>query len=79
MRKEVIEFAEEMERVLQKHDTKKGDSWKALPLYSLQKKLMEEYKEAIGRETPSEFVDVANVCLMLWHRTKTSTSSSPSR
>lgn len=70
MRKEVIEFAEEMERVLSVHDAKKGDSWKELPIHVLDGKLCEEYREANLSHVPKEYVDVANVCMMLWQRTK---------
>ena len=72
MREEIEEFAEEMEKVMQKHDRYKKDSWKTCKLDYLEKKLVEEYKEwkdgTKGIPAMDELVDIANVCMMLYHR-----------
>jgi len=80
MRKEIKEFAEEMERVMQEHDAKKGDSWKEMSLHTLEHLLMNEVKEwnasRLGHidggnhSKEKELVDIANICMMLWHRYK---------
>ncbi len=72
IRKEVKEFAEAMEIILRKHDNKKGDSWKRLDMEYLFSILGEEYEEAkySGKDNHLEFVDLANVCMMLYHRSK---------
>ena len=74
MRKEIQEFAEEMERIMAKHDAKKGDSWKSPDTFTqrfLIEKFYEETKEAMqNRADKSEYVDVANICMMLWYRQK---------
>jgi predicted house-cleaning noncanonical NTP pyrophosphatase (MazG superfamily) len=66
MRDEIKEFTEEMERIMSKHDEKKGDSWKVMTIYQLENKLEEEYIEYMGKE--DELVDLANICMMLYHR-----------
>ena len=72
MREEIKEFAEEMEKVMQKHDRYKKDSWKTCNLEYLEKKLVEEYKEwkdgNVLCPLKNEVVDIANVCMMLFHR-----------
>ena len=74
IRKEIMEFAEEMERIMNKHDINKSDSWKTCDEGFLWKKLREEWKElddCYSDESKSkEFIDVANVCMMLWNRLK---------
>lgn len=70
IRKEIMEFAEEMERVMAEHDNGKGDSWKRIPLSQLDDKLNEEIEEARIDGDKREFVDVANVCMMIWERMK---------
>jgi hypothetical protein len=70
MRQEIREFAEEMERIMLKHDHRKGDTWKSSNMGDfLIDKFHEEFKESveIGAD-PSEFVDVANIAMMLWWR-----------
>ena len=83
VRKEILDFVEEMERVMRKHDPKKGDSWKNCPMSFLFDKLKEEYREIpkinsidadfglkIERqdEIIKEVIDVANICMMIWNR-----------
>jgi len=75
LRKEVLEFAQEMERVMSEHDYKKGDSWKRCSLDYLWERLSEEISEAVyeaenERGNPEEFIDVANFCMMIYHRLK---------
>lgn len=45
MREELKSFANDVEKMLQKHDEKKGDSWKHCNFRYLEEKLDEEYKE----------------------------------
>jgi len=47
MREELKEFANEMEKLLKKHDDIKGDSWKTCSFRYLQDKLDEEYDEVL--------------------------------
>lgn len=73
MRKEIKEFAEEMERVMKKHDKKKGDSWKEEGIDCddyLWEKLDEEYIECVheSADIKKELIDLANVSMMLWWR-----------
>lgn len=70
MRQEILDFANQMEKVMQAHDQKKGESWKELPVPFLMGKLQEEYAEAVLEFESGEFVDLANICMMLWHRMK---------
>ena len=72
IRKEIMDFALVMEKVMRLHDRYKKDSWKECKLSYLEKKLIEEYKEwnDAGKECPAknEVIDIANVCMMLFHR-----------
>jgi len=74
MRPEIQQFAEEMEKVMAKHDQKKGDTWKEPDERNdtfLWGKLKEEYLECVSAENeegPRELVDLANICMMLWTR-----------
>jgi hypothetical protein len=63
-------FAEEMEKVLKKHDTSKhGWSAKEVSQEFLKDKLREEIGEwLINPTNPKELVDIANVAMMLWTR-----------
>lgn len=74
IRKEIMEFAENMERVMRYHDDEKGNSWKDLDLSELERKLIEEMAEVmtiISKDDimsyGDELFDVANVCMMLQH------------
>jgi len=72
MRKSIKEFAEQMEKVMQMHDRYKKDSWKTCKVEYLEKKLVEEYKEwqdiTMGCNAKDEVIDIANICMMLYHR-----------
>jgi len=78
IRKEIMEFAKEMERIMQQNDSKKGDSWKHMNIVALEIKLDEEiaeWKEVRHKlqnidKKMKELIDMANVCMMLWHRLK---------
>lgn len=72
IRPEIMEFAQEMELVMRKHDTEKGDSWKNIHVDYLKLKLQEEYGEASvdTNKDPLEYVDLANVSMMIYHRYK---------
>jgi len=68
IRPEILEFAKEMERIMAKHDNGKGDSWKQMPIKQLDDKFNEEIEEASIEGDRQEWVDVANVCMMIWKR-----------
>jgi len=74
MRPEIEQFAEEMEEFMQKHGAEKGDSWKLMPLHDLVNGLLREVDEFHYAESNydamKECVDIANFCMMLWHRYK---------
>lgn len=72
MRIEIQEFAEEMERIMQNHDSKKGDSWKHMHIRELEELLEKEYHEWQHELFPDskECVDLANLAMMLWWRSK---------
>lgn len=63
-----MEFAEAMEKSMQKHDAKKRDSWKTLSIGFLEDKMGEEWDEWFENPCKSEAVDVACMCMMLFHR-----------
>jgi len=50
----------------------KKDSWKTCKVEYLEKKLVEEYKEwqdiTMGCNAKDEVIDIANICMMLYHR-----------
>jgi len=72
MREDLEEFILEMEKVLAKHDEQKGNSWKTCDIKFLENKLIEEFEEWKNQPKRTgkgdETVDIANVCMMLWHR-----------
>jgi hypothetical protein len=76
--KTVDEFAEEMKRVLlSPKNIIKGNSWKTMDIDSLKHHLRSEYAEWRDSEEMNEeesdrreLIDIANICMMLWHRTK---------
>jgi len=70
-------FFDEMLRVMKSHDHNKGDSWRQTEKYmafNLRQKLWEEFMECIefnsteNTRKPDEFVDLANVCAMIYLR-----------
>lgn len=72
IRWEIMVFAEVMEKVMTKHDLVKGDSWKEMSFDELQKRLLEEVEETERfTATLSEWVDVANICMMIYHHALT--------
>lgn len=72
IRPEIAEFAQDMELVMRKHDKLKMDTWKTMHVDYLKLKLQEEYAEATISENKEhlEYVDMANVAMMLYHRYK---------
>lgn len=74
VRDSIREFAIEMEAVMSKHDDRKGNSWKGCEIEYLETKLkteFEEWKEEMMGRTDKrgdEVIDIANMCMMLWHR-----------
>ena len=76
VRPEIEEFALAMEQMMSMHDGRKGDSWKTCDLNHLQKKLLEEFAEYIYPDeecfVDAELIDIANICMMLYHRIRKS-------
>lgn len=68
LRSELREFADAMEVILRQYDRGKGNSWQTLPLVLLDDKLTEEYAECVLKPNLKEYVDLANICMMLWYR-----------
>lgn len=63
-------FAEAMERTMRKHDNAKGDSWKSMPHESLQELMLKEVEETKSEDAAiGEWVDVANLCMMVYSNT----------
>ena len=65
-------FVMDMKVTLYRHQKEKGDSWADCDLQFLLDKFEEEIKEFKDEVKPSkkakELVDVANICMMLYHR-----------
>ncbi len=65
-------FTMKMRNVLEENEKKKGNSWASCDLQFLLDKLDEEVKEFKEAKRPmqkaEELVDVANICMMLYHR-----------
>jgi len=72
MRPEIEQFAEEMEKVMLRHDAEKGDSWKELPIEHLEAGLNNEVDELNLSSDywgeMQECIDIANYAMMLFHR-----------
>lgn len=68
----VVFFAREMACVLASHTPEKGDSWKTMPLGDLHRLLNKCFHDYWYNEPveQKDYVDIANVAMMLWHRTK---------
>ena len=69
-RPEILEFAKAMEATMKKHDARKGNTWKAMSLKELDQLFNNEIEEATINGDRSEWVDVANFCMMIWNRMK---------
>ena len=71
-RPEIHRFAEAMQVTLDKHQEEKGDSWKKMSFLELKKILHQQITKNIHTAKQGEnikgFVDVANLCMMLWYR-----------
>ena len=67
VRDDLKDFCLAMEAKLREHDAEKGNSWKDVPIDYLREKFKEEFDECGGVDK-SEFVDMANICMMLWNR-----------
>lgn len=68
-RAEIQRFAEAMQITMDKYQKEKEDSWKKMSFDELRKiltKEIEELPEGLG--DVGEYVDVANICMMLWYR-----------
>ena len=61
IRKEVMEFAEAMEKELRRHDKKKGESWKKLSLFEIEKRILRTSYTACNE---GQDIDIANYCMM---------------
>lgn len=72
IRKEILEFAEVMEDVMRINDDKKGDSWKDCEISFLESKLIVDFAEWLQTRnynlSKNEVIDIANYCMMLFHR-----------
>ena len=73
-------FFNAMIEKMQEHDHNKGDSWKKSEkymAYNLRTKFWEEFTECIefneieNTRKPDEFVDLANICAMIYLRAVT--------
>jgi hypothetical protein len=66
------EFVMKMRNVLDENEERKGNSWAYCDLQFLLDKLDEEIKEFKDEPKPlakaEELADVANICMMLYHR-----------
>lgn len=74
MRDEILDFAKEMDVVMNIHENQKRDTWKTCEVEFLENKLIEEYKEwrsSTIEPAKKEIIDIANICMMLHHRYKT--------
>jgi len=68
IRKEIQGFAEAMERVMRQHDGDKGETWKDLSFETLQILMLKEVEETKLLDAKlGEWVDVANLCMMIYH------------
>ena len=72
IRKEIMDFAVEMELKMQTHDEDRGDSWKVCGLSDLAKGLEREMHEYALSGNRQELVDVSNYCMMVWNRRRSS-------
>lgn len=65
-------FVEAMKLKLDLNQEKKGDSWTTCEIDFLENKLLEEIKEYLDEprhgKKSQELGDIANVCMMLYHR-----------
>jgi len=66
------QFVEQMKLKLDTNQKKKGDSWVTCDVKFLEEKLRGEiteyYEEEGSMKSAQELVDIANVCMMLYHR-----------
>jgi len=70
IRKEIMAFAQAMEKVMQKHDLIKGDSWKEMSHQALQTLLRQEMVESeCDNAKIGEWIDIANICMMIYNNT----------
>lgn len=65
IRPEIQKFAKYMESIMREHDKIKGDSWKKMHREDLKELFKKEVNEALESNTDSEFIDVANFCMMI--------------
>lgn len=75
MRKAVVTFAEAMEARLKENDYKGGWGEDKCSLEYLERRIVEEFAEYLGSKScetgnvpEQELVDMANFCMMLYHR-----------
>jgi len=68
IRPNILSFAKKMELVMKRHDLVKGDSWKDLDEEYLWDKLQEEFDEVVASRFSKELIDLANICMVLYHR-----------
>ena len=64
-------FVLEMKRILQEHESEKGDTWKDQPDNVLVDRLFQEIHEFEIKNDPNyELIDIANSCFLLWVKRK---------
>jgi len=69
MRDGILNFAIEMDKTMNKHQRRKGNSWKTCSLDFLKHKLVEEFNEYCkDTNDRKELIDIANMCMMLYNR-----------
>ena len=69
MRDEILKFAIEMDKIMNKHQHKKGNSWKTLDIDFLKTRLVQEFNEYCkDTNDRKELIDIANMCMMLYDR-----------
>lgn len=73
IRKEVVLFAVDMEKILKKHDPEKGNSWKTKDYWTLIDMLEKQHADFVWLSSHKKFdeakeklLDIANVCMMLY-------------
>jgi len=67
IRQEIQKFATYMESIMRQHDKDKGDSWKRMHREDLKDLFKKEVNEALESNMDTEFIDVANFCMMIVH------------
>jgi hypothetical protein len=66
------EVIKEAKEIYEKNEVEKGNSWETMPVFMLDEKLTEEYKEQLNavslKNKYAELLDLINVAMMLAER-----------